>query len=319
MACKYTLKINSTGKVLTFNSEKELDNYLLSNYTEFEGMVDHTFRFSKDYITMLDTEQVKSQDKLDKDRKLAYEKAKARNAKNDDTIVVKGQGEMTDVIENEETYSDGFISVLKFLSRQRGTSAPLINAFSREGYKRNTRIDRSQGKPEDVSPEEWLKQVDSSIDQDFEYWDYLQEIGRGFHLVMDTVINSNFDISADMVDSVISKKFERDFLGGKNLSTLNGVSTGALMSFIKGITALKKSIILNSGRGRKFKKFYTEYVVDHDGGPDAKLRGKIDLLAVFEDNEGNQSVEIYDLKLATKPQDRWDADKKNTIQYQLGF
>lgn len=37
MACKYTLKINSTGKVLTFNSEKELDNYLLSNYTEFEG------------------------------------------------------------------------------------------------------------------------------------------------------------------------------------------------------------------------------------------------------------------------------------------
>ena len=226
MACKYTLKINSTGKVLTFNSEKELDNYLLSNYTEFEGMVDHTFRFSKDYITMLDTEQVKSQDKLDKDRKLAYEKAKARNAKNDDTIVVKGQGEMTDVIENEETYSDGFISVLKFLSRQRGTSAPLINAFSREGYKRNTRIDRSQGKPEDVSPEEWLKQVDSSIDQDFEYWDYLQEIGRGFHLVMDTVINSNFDISADMVDSVISKKFERDFLGGKNLSTLNGVSTG---------------------------------------------------------------------------------------------
>lgn len=319
MACKYTLKINSTGKVLTFNSEKELDNYLLSNYTEFEGMVDHTFRFSKDYITMLDTEQVKSQDKLDKDRKLAYEKAKARNAKNDDTIVVKGQGEMTDVIENEETYSDGFISVLKFLSRQRGTSAPLINAFSREGYKRNTRIDRSQGKPEDVSPEEWLKQVDSSIDQDFEYWDYLQEIGRGFHLVMDTVINSNFDISADMVGSVISKKFERDFLGGKNLSTLNGVSTGALMSFIKGITALKKNIILNSGRGRKFKKFYTEYVVDHDGGPDAKLRGKIDLLAVFEDNEGNQSVEIYDLKLATKPQDRWDADKKNTIQYQLGF
>lgn len=319
MACKYTLKINSTGKVLTFNSEKELDNYLLSNYTEFEGMVDHTFRFSKDYITMLDTEQVKSQDKLDKDRKLAYEKAKARNAKNDDTIVVKGQGEMTDVIENEETYSDGFISVLKFLSRQRGTSAPLINAFSREGYKRNTRIGRSQGKPEDVSPEEWLKQVDSSIDQDFEYWDYLQEIGRGFHLVMDTVINSNFDISADMVDSVISKKFERDFLGGKNLSTLNGVSTGALMSFIKGITALKKNIILNSGRGRKFKKFYTEYVVDHDGGPDAKLRGKIDLLAVFEDNEGNQSVEIYDLKLATKPQDRWDADKKNTIQYQLGF
>ena len=119
---------------------------------------------------------------------------------------------------------------------------------------------------------------------------------------MDTVINSNFDISADMVDSVISKKFERDFLGGKNLSTLNGVSTGALMSFIKGITALKKNIILNSGRGRKFKKFYTEYVVDHDGGPDAKLRGKIDLLAVFEDNEGNQSVEIYDLKLATKPQ-----------------
>lgn len=76
MACKYTLKINSTGKVLTFNSEKELDNYLLSNYTEFEGMVDHTFRFSKDYITMLDTEQVKSQDKLDKDRKLAYEKLK---------------------------------------------------------------------------------------------------------------------------------------------------------------------------------------------------------------------------------------------------
>lgn len=319
MACKYTLKLNKSGKVLTFNSEKELDNYLLSNYSEFEGMVDHTFRFSKDYISILDTEQVKSQDKLTKDRQAAYNKAKEKNRKDKNTFLVKGEGEITDVIENDETYTDGYISVLDFLSRQRGDNSPLVQALDREAYKRNVRIEQSRNKPEDVSPEEWLKQVDANIEQDFQYWDYLQEIGRGFHLVLDTIIESNYDISADMIDSVISKKFEKDFLKGKNLTSLNGVSSGALMEFVRGVTALKKNIILSSTRGRKFKKFYTEYVVDHDGGPDAKLRGKIDLLAVFEDTEGNQSVEIYDLKLATKPQDRWDADKKNTIQYQLGF
>ena len=43
---------------------------------------------------------------------------------------------------------------------------------------------------------------------------------------------------------------------------------------------------------------------DSNGGEGNKIRGKIDLLVVYEDQEGNQSVEIYDLKLSTNPEDR---------------
>lgn len=71
MACSYTLRDNKSNKVITFTSEKALDNYLQLHYTEFEGLINHAFRFSKDYTTILSSDYEKSKATLDKDREAA--------------------------------------------------------------------------------------------------------------------------------------------------------------------------------------------------------------------------------------------------------
>lgn len=71
MACSYILRDNKSNKVITFTSEKALDNYLKLHYTEFEGLINHAFRFSKDYTNILSSDYEKSKAILDKDREAA--------------------------------------------------------------------------------------------------------------------------------------------------------------------------------------------------------------------------------------------------------
>lgn len=310
MACTYTLKDNRTGKLMTFNSEKALDNYLLLNYTQFEGMVDHAFRFSKEYVTMLSSDYEKSKAKLDKDR------AAARSKKAKENLTTYGRGEgVYDVVEPQETLSDGYVSVLEFIGK-----TGLVKPLNRDDYELSMIAERTKGTPSDAPNRDaiYLEAKNYIEKVEFPYWKYLQEIGRGFHFVFDQIIEGGRNVSIEIIEAQIRNKFKSSFLAGKDRTHLDGVSDKALRAFINQAQAIKNNIT-SSGRGRKIEKVFTEYIVDHDGGTDNKLRGKIDLLVVVSDAEGNQSVEIYDLKLSTKPEDRWDADKKNAIQYQLGF
>ena len=312
MACTYTLKNNKTGELITFNSEAKLDKYIKTHYTEFEGLVDHAFRFSKDYTVKLSSDYEKSRATLDKDRAAAKKKKKETIQ----TFGSNGAG-VYDVIEAEESTSEGYISILNFIAEQG-----LVKPLDKDAYKAALQKEALKGVPQDAENREaiFLETTNYIEKIEFPYWQYLQEIGRGFHYIFDKIFDPNapHTISLEMIESMFKGKFKTDFISGRNATHVNGVSQKALKGFINQVTALRNGIYANT-RGRKVVKTFTEYIVDHNGGIGDKLRGKIDLLVVYEDSEGNQSVEIYDLKLSTKPEDRWDSDKKNAIQYQLGF
>lgn len=311
MACSYTLKNNKTNKIITFTSEKALDNYLQLHYTEFEGLINHAFRFSKDYTTILSSDYEKSKATLDKDRSAAKKAYREKNA----VLTFASSGDsIYDVIEADEVTSGGYLSVLKYIAKQK-----LVHNLDKAAYKAALEAKVPTDAP---NRETALLEIDNYIEKvEFPFWQYLQEVGRGFHYIFDQIINapSNSNVTVEMIQSIFRSKFRKDYVSGKNATHVNGVSDKALKSFITQITDLKKSIIDNKNRGRKAVKFFTEYIADHDGGEGNRIRGKIDLLVVYEDQEGNQSVEIYDLKLSTKPEDRWDSDKRSAIQYQLGF
>lgn len=315
MACSYTLRDNKSNKVITFTSEKALDNYLKLHYTEFEGLINHAFRFSKDYTNILSSDYEKSKAILDKDR----EAARAAKKKKDTVKTFASSGSnIYDVIESDDATSGGYVSVLNYIAQQG-----FVKALDRDAYTHALESEALKEVPSDAQNKEAiLLETRNYIEKvEFPYWQYLQEIGRGFHYIFDQIINAKpgSNVSIEMIQSIFRSRFRKDFVSGKNVTHIDGVSDKALKSFITQITALKKNIIDNKNRGRKAIKVFTEYIADHNGGEGNKIRGKIDLLVVYEDQEGNQSVEIYDLKLSTKPEDRWDSDKKNAIQYQLGF
>lgn len=299
MICDYELTIN--GKVYKFNSERDLDSFLKENSST---MIDRTIqdvRFSKDKgdiindLTILNTDAYNRLSKYRKDKE-AYMN-EIRNSRN--TI----DGEVI------PEYTDGYTSVLRYIQNMENSR---MQEFNRQRYviEKSKEI-RSREDIAKLSKEQQDALVEKEIKETFAFWDYIQDIGRGLHYAMDEVFHKydptqNLDITREAIKEAIAQEETPGV-------SIEGVTDEALNGFIKSIQKVKMEIIRrNKG---KMPKIFTEFVAEGDTKLGDKLRGKIDLLVVNDD--GN--IDIYDLKITTKPYESWDADKKTATDYQLGF
>lgn len=305
--CTYTLSLKNPINDKTeyvFNTEAALESFIKDNMDYFSTISNSDYKFSKniqgDLVTNLDAIHKQAYDQLYLDRQ------KARK----DFEEAKKKAKQRTSEEEIPQYSDGFISVLDLIGGGLDSKTPFVSPFSLSDWRRvqGNKI-REANANKNYTDDELDAIVREALEREESSWDYLQDIGRGLHLVLDKVFGSSKRRNSDYLASLVQKTIQDS---NRNDLSLRGIKTSTLKSYINSLYDLKSYI--EDSSGKNVVKYYPEFVIDYQD-ESLKLRGKIDLLVVYDDG----SVDVIDLKVSTKNQQYWDADKKQTINYQLGF
>lgn len=274
--CKYTINIGD--KQLSFTGEQALDNYLLENFDTLLKEIKNKntlFSFDKTNLDKIESGLTEAKKNLNKVRKEAL--AKYLN------------------IEDNIKYEDGASSVSDWMIEKK-----LAKPVDTEDYKFNRTAQLKKENPKIKDSE-----IEELIAHDFASWEYSQQIGRGLHYVMQTIMDTSSKVTAEQVRKRLSNSWTKGY--SKN-ATLEGMSDEALDQFIQYAVSFKKELLKED-----VEKIYTEYVVEGEPSSEEKLRGKIDIVVVKKDG----SVKIYDLKVSNRRYDDWDIDKKRFARYQV--
>lgn len=299
MICDYELVIN--GKSYKFNSEQALDQFIKENAAVLidRSMLD--VRYSKsaeDIVNDLSKMNAEAYERLSKYRldKEAYVKELRQSRKNSDEEVIP-------------EYTDGYTSVLKYIQAMSNTH---MQEFNRDRYAAE-KIREIKSRPDVaiLTPEQQNILAAKEVADTFAFWDYTQDIGRALHYIMDQVIHKYENLDINAIRETVKEQMKEEQIPGL---TIDGISDEAFNDFIKDIKRVKMGILRKNPTGKP-PKLFTEFVIEGETNLEEKLRGKIDLVAVYDDG----SVDIYDLKITTRPYDMWDRDKKTATDYQLGF
>lgn len=305
--CTYTLGLKEGNPLnldhVSFNNERDLEIAIKNHLEYFLQESDTDFKFSKDLgkttVDMLTNIHESASEKLSADRAKAlenFEKGKKLALQN-------GQEEEVTV------YGDSYKSVVEYilesLKGEYGISKFNLQAWRNAMYQRLAEKDIYKGMPQETKD----KAINQILDDTVSSWDYIQDIGRGVHRIMESIFKDpetrpNYDQVLRKIKRQIEKEKRRDV-------SIQGISEVALTEFISNMYRIRTQILKNPNK--KVAKIIPEFTIDHDGDP--KLRGKMDLVVAYKDG----SVDIIDLKLSTHHWSDWDQDKNVTINYQLGF
>lgn len=305
--CTFTIQlknpINGQTK-FTFGDEQDLENFIKSNLDYFLDVTNSDYKFSKniqtELIDRLDRVHQSAFDQLTLDREKAIKdfregKKKAKSKASEEEI---------------PQYSDGYVSVLGLISGGLDSKSPMARQFDLNQWRRyeGDRIRRKYSE-QNLPEQEIERLVKEELDAEESSWDYLQNVGRGLHYVLDRVFSNKKRQNTDYLAGIVQQEIQKS--GREDLS-LAGIKKGAIKSYIQSLYETKD--YLEKSSGKTVVKYYPEFVVNYTDDS-LKLRGKIDLLVVYDDG----TIDIVDLKVSTKNFNYWDADKKQTINYQLAF
>lgn len=331
MKCKFTFK------GYTFNSEAELDDFLIAKYPHYKKYGDQVFQRK--------AEQLRSIDILDKfsqeteQYKKEFEEARRKRKYLDDTDA--------DIFEIPHMGVNAFIAQAK----DPETGKMFTPEFRDKPYW-NGRIANWTS---DLKPEEngdWSKRFsEDEINMFFEgdtfeerkknarkltneeakilknimlqKWKYQSTTGTGLHFVMqqylrqikkDGKLINVSDLSHDELIEFMNKQMETE-LKDQMGRDYRIVETRILEQMINYAAKFKEYLIKTHGENAIF---YTEYSISgrvnkiNPNDPEI-LMGTIDLLVVDEDGH----THIYDYKASPKPYSKFDSAKRRAFQHQL--
>lgn len=287
--CNFSLNYN--GSTQEFNDESQLDLYIQDNRNTFGLESDSPdFRYSKDIAA--DNLKLLTDINEENYKRLAQEKE------------IKGKL-VVDTEEDIPSYKDG-MSVLEFAATFLTNTNEAFNETNWENQKRTELAETYK----DMPANERALAIDKDIADEKQSWEDIKKMGKGIHILAEKIFTSSKNMSSKEGRTNLLKKIREDIKAMRSDNiTLDGVSDAALDNIIQNIYRIKANLT----NGRQIKKVFPEFCIDYDDGGDMKVRGKIDLLVMYDNNE----FDIIDIKVSKSDESSWDRNKVSSMDSQL--
>lgn len=226
------------------------------------------------------------------------------NSKNKEALrKLKPVSEIIGDEDTGESYKDGYIPVEDFVLDQLSKPTEKYNEQAWENKYREELAKQYAN----LSEEERKATIDELVNKKKKFNENMRKLGKGIHQIVyycfyTPYTSRNKSTEVDQIRENVRN------LNSKAIS-IDELSSEDIQQIINQVYKIKKELI---PKGRKCKKMFIEPCIAYDSNT-FKVRGKIDILLVHEDN----SIDIIDIKTSSKFYDNWDVNKKSNAADQL--